>query len=177
MPESWTARRRRLGGRLDWQKEPERIGLARKRGRKWHIAAKRGSIKKIAKGELKDAAKHVEYLKDAVRSKVEHPLRVIRRQFGYRKVHFKGLARNTARILTLFALSNRWVMRRTLLTPAAEVRRCFAPDTAPKGTMWTVTSTPSTELRHNVLTMLADVWTSNEPRLVQTIHIRKESKS
>ena len=92
-----------------------------KRGRTWHIAAKRGSIKAMAEGELKDAAKHVEHMKAAVRSKVEHPFRVIKRQFGYQKVRFKGLAKNTAQILTLFALSNLWMARRTLLA-AGEVR-------------------------------------------------------
>ena len=38
-------------------------------------------------------------MKAAVRSKVEHPFRVIKRQFGYQKVRFKGLAKNTAQIL------------------------------------------------------------------------------
>ena len=52
-------------------------------------------------------------------SKVEHPFRVIKRQFDYRKVRFKGVAKNTAQIVTLFALSNVWVMRRTSLTPVA----------------------------------------------------------
>ncbi|TAM36273.1 MAG: IS5 family transposase [Rhodanobacter sp.] len=101
------------------------IGAAKrapKRGQKWHIAAKRGSIKTMAEGEVKDAAIHVEYLKAAVRSKVEHPFRVIKRQFGYLKVRFEGLAKNTAQTLTLFALSNLWMMRRTLLTPVGEVR-------------------------------------------------------
>lgn len=45
---------------------------APERGRKWRVAAKRGSIKALPKGELKDVAKHVQYLKAAVRSKVEH---------------------------------------------------------------------------------------------------------
>ncbi len=94
---------------------------APKRGRKWYIAAKRGAIKAMPEGELKDAVKHTEHLKAAVRSKVEHPFRVVKRQFGFRKVRFKGLAKNTAQILTLFALSNLWMARRTLLA-AGEVR-------------------------------------------------------
>lgn len=78
----------------------------------------------MPEGALKDAAKHVEHMKAAVRSKVEHPFRVIKRQFGYQKVRFKGLAKNTAQILTLFALSNLWMARRILLTPAGDVRPC-----------------------------------------------------
>jgi IS5 family transposase len=93
-----------------------------KRRRKWHIAAKRGRIKAMPEGELKDAVKHTEHMKAAVRSKVEHPFRVVKRQFGYQKVRFKGLAKNTTQILTLFALSNLWMMRRTLMTLTGEVR-------------------------------------------------------
>ena len=92
-----------------------------KRGRTWHIAAKRGSIKAMPEGALKDAGKHVEHMKAAVRSKVEHPFRVIKRQFGYQKVRFKGFAKNAAQILTLFALSNLWMARRILLTAAGDV--------------------------------------------------------
>ncbi|MFP6848097.1 MAG: IS5/IS1182 family transposase, partial [Pseudomonas sp.] len=48
--------------------------------------------------------------------------RVIKRQFGYVKTRFRGLAKNTAQLVTLFALSNLWMARRYLLTNAGEVR-------------------------------------------------------
>jgi IS5 family transposase len=70
----------------------------------------------------KTAAEHVEYLKAAVRAKVKHPFRVIKRQFGFQKVRFKGLAKNTAQVMTLFALSNLWMARRTLLASSGEIR-------------------------------------------------------
>ena len=41
--------------------------------------------------------------------------RVIKRQFGYTKVRYRGLAKNTAQIVTLFALSNLWMARRQLM--------------------------------------------------------------
>jgi IS5 family transposase len=94
---------------------------APKRGRTWYIAAKRGRIKAMPEGELKDAVKHTEHMKAAVRSKVEHPFRVVKRQFGYQKVRFRGLFKNTAQVLTLFALSNLWMARRTLLASAGQV--------------------------------------------------------
>jgi hypothetical protein len=37
---------------------------------------------------------------------VEHPLRVTKRQFGFTKVRYRGLAKNTARLHCLFALAN-----------------------------------------------------------------------
>ncbi len=46
---------------------------------------------------------------------MEHPFRVLKRQFGYVKVRYKGLAKNGAQVTTLFALVNLWMARRTLL--------------------------------------------------------------
>lgn len=46
---------------------------APKRGRPWYIGAKRGAIKAMPEGELKDAVKHTEHMKAAARSNVEHP--------------------------------------------------------------------------------------------------------
>jgi IS5 family transposase len=48
----------------------------------------------------------LEQTKALNRAKVEHPFRVIKRQFGYTKVKYQGLAKNTANLMTLFALSN-----------------------------------------------------------------------
>jgi IS5 family transposase len=50
-----------------------------------------------------------------VRAKVEHPFRVIKQQFGYAKVRYRGLAKNTARLTILFALGNLWLVRRWIL--------------------------------------------------------------
>jgi transposase, IS5 family len=61
-------------------------------------------------------------MKASLRAKVEHPFRVIKRQFGYVKVRCRGLAKNTAQVLTLFALSNLWMMRGRLSPAAGELR-------------------------------------------------------
>jgi len=57
----------------------------------------------------------IEKLKAGVRAKVEHPFRVIKRQFGHVKVRYRGLAKNTAQLYTLFALSNLWMVRGQLM--------------------------------------------------------------
>ena len=54
-------------------------------------------------------------LKAGVRAKVEHPFRVIKRQFGFVKVRYRGLKKNTAQLFTLFALSNLWMVRKKLM--------------------------------------------------------------
>ena len=83
---------------------------------RWRIAMRPGLRKKLDKTDPVDALIHkVEYLKASVRAKVEHPFRVIKRQFGYVKVRYRGLKKNTAQLVTLFALSNLWMARGKLL--------------------------------------------------------------
>jgi Transposase and inactivated derivatives, IS5 family len=78
------------------------------------IAAKRSTIQAIGNKRARAWAERWEHFKASVRAKVEHPFRVIKRQFGYTKVRYRGLAKNTAQVQTLFALSNLWMVRRAL---------------------------------------------------------------
>ena len=49
-------------------------------------------------GSLLDKA---EQLKASIRAKVEHPFRVIKCQFGFTKVRYKGLEKNTHEVKKL----------------------------------------------------------------------------
>jgi IS5 family transposase len=40
---------------------------------------------------------------------------VLERQFGFTKARYPGLAKNTAQVVTMFALGNLWMARRQLL--------------------------------------------------------------
>jgi len=97
-------------GYLGAIKRPEATGVD------WHVAMRPGKRRALNKqspwGRLLDKAEQV---KASVRAKVEHPFRVIKCQFGFTKVRYKGLAKNTAQLMTLFALSNVWMARRQLL--------------------------------------------------------------
>ena len=92
-------------------------GAAKRVPRKldWQIAMKRGKIKKMEEGRAKRAIEKAEHRKASIRARVEHPFRVIKRQFGLLKVRFRGLDKNTAHVITLFALSNLWMARHRLL--------------------------------------------------------------
>lgn len=82
----------------------------------WHIAMMPGKRKALDKSTPMGAIlEKLEKTKASIRAKVEHPFRVIKRQFGYTKVKYRGLAKNTANLVTLFALSNLWMARRSLL--------------------------------------------------------------
>lgn len=54
-----------------------------------------------------------------VRAIGEHPFRILKRQFGYTKVRYRGLAKNTAQLFTLFALGNLFQVRRALQASGA----------------------------------------------------------
>jgi IS5 family transposase len=86
-----------------------------KRGRKWHIAAKRSKVKAIEDESLRDLTEQIEHIKASIRSAVEHPFRVVKRQFGHVKARYRGLDKYGAQLLTLFALSNLWMTRAYLL--------------------------------------------------------------
>ena len=64
----------------------------------------------------------VEKINTSIRVKVEHPFRVIRRQFGFVKVRYRGMKKNTAQLETLFALSNLWMARNKLMALEGAVR-------------------------------------------------------
>ncbi len=83
---------------------------------KWYVAMRPGKRRALDKGDAADALiDQAEKLKAGIRAKVEHPFRVIKRQFGFVKVRYRGLKKNTAQLATLFALSNLWMARRQLM--------------------------------------------------------------
>lgn len=88
----------------------------------WHIAARPSDIAKLPDGRAKAKVQKTEHRKASVRAKVEHPFRVIKRQFGLVKVRFRGLAKNTAHVATLCALSNLWMVRKQLMAMTGVVR-------------------------------------------------------
>lgn len=59
------------------------------------------------------------HLMASVRAEVEHAVRVAKRQFGHELVRYRGLAKTTAQLHTLFALANLWSVRRQLLGASA----------------------------------------------------------
>ncbi len=94
-------------------KRPEATGV------QWQVAMRAGKRRALDKTNPIDAlSENIEKLKASVRAKVEHPFRVIKCQFGFMKVRYRGLAKNTAQIKTLFALSNLWMARKRILQEA-----------------------------------------------------------
>src|SRR5512133_159601 len=80
----------------------------------WNIAIKRSIIKALPKG-LRDLAEPVERALAQVRAWVEHPFHIVKNLFCHKKLRYRGLAKNTAQLHTLFALANLVIVKKTLL--------------------------------------------------------------
>jgi transposase, IS5 family len=82
---------------------------------RWHVAMRPGKRRALDPNrESHRLVDEIERIKASIRAKVEHPFRVIKQQFGFAKVRYRGLAKNTAQLITLFALSNLWMVRHRL---------------------------------------------------------------
>ncbi len=92
--------------------------IAKTKEVQWYVAAKRGKIKAMAEGRLKELTQAYERAKAQVRARVEHPFHIIKNLFKHRKARYRGLMKNTAQLQTLFALANLFIARRPLLSAA-----------------------------------------------------------
>jgi IS5 family transposase len=84
----------------------------------WVVAAKRGKVKALPEGPVKELTQKLERLKAQVRAKVEHPFHILKDLFGFRKVRYRGLEKNTAQLFILFGLVNLVIVKRKLLSAA-----------------------------------------------------------
>ena len=84
---------------------------------RWQVAMRPGKRRELDKANnpIDALIDKIEKLKAGIRAKVEHPFRVIKRQFGFVKVRYRGLKKNTLQLKTLFALSNLWMLRHQLM--------------------------------------------------------------
>jgi transposase, IS5 family len=80
----------------------------------WNIAVKRGIIKALPKS-LRDMAEPVERALAQVRAWVEHPFHIVKNLFRHKRLRYRGLAKNTAQLHTLFALANLVIVKKALL--------------------------------------------------------------
>ena len=66
---------------------------------------------------LTDQPRYINQVRSGHRARGEHAFLVVKHLWGFTKVRYRGLAKNTARLFTAFALANLYLLRRRLLTP------------------------------------------------------------
>jgi IS5 family transposase len=82
---------------------------ARAAGVFWGVKEKRKQKRQLSSSQKKRNART-----GPIRAKVEHVFRVLKCQFGYRKVRYRGIEKNGAQVFALLALANLFLARRQL---------------------------------------------------------------
>jgi transposase, IS5 family len=102
------------GGYTGADKRPE----LEEREVSWNIAIKRSIVKALPKA-LRELAEPVERALAQLRAVVEHPFHIVKNLFRHKKLRYRGLAKNTAQLHTLFALANLVIVKKPLLPQPA----------------------------------------------------------
>jgi IS5 family transposase len=98
------------------EKRPEAHGKVH-----WNIALRPGKRRALDMSkEIDRLCDRLETLKARIRAKVEHPFHIIKNRFGLKKLRYRGLAKNTAQLMTLFGLANLMIAKRHLLVFSAQ---------------------------------------------------------
>ena len=82
---------------------------------RWHVAMRPGKRRVLPMDRLGRLMEQYEHAKARMRAKVEHPFHVVKNLFRHRKTRYRGLAKNTAQLFSLFGLANLVMARRRLL--------------------------------------------------------------
>jgi IS5 family transposase len=69
---------------------------------------------------LSENQRRINRARSRCRARGEHVFHVVKRLWGFAKVRFRGLAKNTARMFAIFALANLYLARRRLLPRGAQ---------------------------------------------------------
>lgn len=86
----------------------------------WHIAMRPSKRRALPKTPWGERMEWIEQDKARIRARVGHPFHVLKNLFRHRKTRYRGLAKNTAQLLTLFGLANLVLARRWLLPPGGQ---------------------------------------------------------
>ena len=111
MPSLLQGEEREIFGDQAYWKEADRQA-ARARGIRYRIN-RRGTKQR----PLTPYQKFINRCGSRARARGEHAFHVVKRLWGFNKVRYRGLAKNTARLFTAFALADLYLLRRRLLTP------------------------------------------------------------
>ena len=77
----------------------------------YRINHRPGGLPKVSDNAI-DWERYIENRKSAVRCKVEHPYRIVKNIFGFRKAVYRGLRKNLNRLHVLFASANLYMLAR-----------------------------------------------------------------
>lgn len=109
LPELLHGEEREIFGDQAYWKEADRQA-AKANGVRYRVN-RRGTKHK----PLTEYQRYINRCRSRARARGEHAFHVVKRLWGFSKVRYRGLAKNTARLFTAFALANLYMLRRKLL--------------------------------------------------------------
>ena len=89
------------------QRRPEIVADPQLSSVTWRVAARKGVLKTMHPVE-----QGIESRKASIRAKVEHPYLIVKRDFGFTKTRYRGLAKNLNRLQVAFASANLLMLAR-----------------------------------------------------------------
>jgi transposase, IS5 family len=87
------------------EKRPDVAGHEHLSGVQFRVAARKSRLASMAQPD-----RQAESRQASVRAKVEHPFLIVKRDFGFTKTRYRGIAKNLNHLHMLFASAN-WLMR------------------------------------------------------------------
>ena len=93
-------------GFIGIEKRPEILSDEKKSRIDYRINRRPGTLSRKYQGYALEMERVEERRKSSVRSKVEHPFRIVKVLFGYRKTVYRGLSKNLSRLYTLLGSAN-----------------------------------------------------------------------
>jgi IS5 family transposase len=111
MPQLLHGQEREVFGDQAYWSESHRQG-ARERGIRYRINRRPNHGHRLNALE-----RRLNRLRSGIRARGEHAFHVVKHLWGFTKVRYRGLAKNTARLFAAFALANLYLLRRRLITP------------------------------------------------------------
>ena len=93
-------------GFIGIEKRPEILSDDKKSRIDYRINRRPGTLSRKYQGYALEMERVEERRKSSVRSKVEHPFRIVKVLFGYRKTVYRGLSKNLNRLYILFGSAN-----------------------------------------------------------------------
>src|ERR1700689_4464806 len=117
MPELLHGKEREVfGDQAYWSEAHRQAALAK--GIRYRVNRRGNHGHKLTRHE-----RAINRIRSATRARGEHAFHVVKNLWGFTKVRYRGLAKNTARLFTMFALANLYLLRRRLI-PAQRTCRC-----------------------------------------------------
>jgi IS5 family transposase len=100
-------------GYLGIEKREEIKNDAKKSKIEYRINRRPGTLHRKAMNIATQWDRHIENRKSSVRSKVEHVFRIVKRQFGFSQVVYRGLSKNLNRLFGLFVSANAYMLAKS----------------------------------------------------------------